>query len=196
MDSVRERRARQAKRGAGLVRQAHRLHAEVLADAQDQSEDARVDVEMLVRVDVIERQARGLEGAELGPDLALELRACARQQEVAHAVEEQPVAKAAVRVHQRRNVCRRQQRRAIGQHQVQPHAQPRQLARAPHRVRGGRGAHHEACRLQGTGAARVLDRLVHGLVQAEIIGGQNQKAFRPHAREESERTRPPRASVA
>ncbi len=60
---------------ARLDRQAGRTHAEALADLQDQAGDGGVQVEVLVRIDVVQRQARGGEGLELGGDLGLELTA-------------------------------------------------------------------------------------------------------------------------
>jgi hypothetical protein len=58
---------------------------------------------------------------------------------------------------------------------VQPHAQLGNRPGPRHGVRGRGSSDHKARRREYTVPSRPGDRLVHGLVQAEIIGGDDQE---------------------
>jgi hypothetical protein len=76
--------------------------------------------------------------------------------------------------HQGTESSRRQDRRAIDQHQVQPEAQARQSACPHHRVGDGRRADHQAGAGQDAVAVCLLDRLVDRDVATEIVGADDQ----------------------
>ena len=85
------------RRPPGLVREGaaqcrdrlrgnpHRPHAVVAADCDHQRGDARMQMQVLVGVDMIERQAGRAEGLELGADFCRQLAANLRQKEEPHA---------------------------------------------------------------------------------------------------------------
>ena len=56
---------------------------------------------------------------------------------------------------------------------MQPDAQVRQRARAPHGIRSGGAGDHQAGRVQHAGAMCALDGLVHPFRQAEIVSRED-----------------------
>ena len=126
-------------------------------------------MKMLMRVHMVENQPGARERGKLRPNLRLQLSAQRRQCEIPHAIQPHPVAKAPLAVDEIRNLLPRQHREAIREHEMQPNPQLRQLPRPSHRVRGSRGAYHQARRCQDSRLAGKAHRLVDGLVNAEII---------------------------
>ena len=155
-----------------LGRNAHARQAELAADVEHQPADRRMQMHVLVRIRVAERQAGGGEGGELRADLRGELAADARAGGVVDAEAELVGGEPAVRVHQIGNLGRRQHGGAFDHHQMQPDAQVRQGARAPHGIGGGRAGHHQAGGVQDAGAVRTLDGFVDRWGEAEIVGSE------------------------
>jgi hypothetical protein len=103
---------------AGLDRGPGRAHAVTLADLQDRAGDRRVEVKMLVRIDMVERQSGLGESGELGLDLGMELRSrggrgCHGERSAQHRIVE-----ASVGPDQSRDLLRRQRRSPVDQDQV------------------------------------------------------------------------------
>ncbi|MNM98154.1 hypothetical protein D3C81_1106780 [compost metagenome] len=133
---------------------------------------------MLVRVDMVQRQPGRGEGIELRADLGRQLAPHMRQEEEAAAVQRHGRAEASLRIDQRRDPRARQRGGAVGQHHMQAHAQRWLPARALERIGHGRGAHHQAGRIEHAVAVSHLDGLVDGRMQAEVVGGDDQRALR------------------
>ena len=163
--------ARQNRRRLG--RHTHPRQPELPADLQHQPPDGRMQMHMLVRIGVVQRQPGGGEGGELRADLGGELAADARTGEVVDAEAELVGREPAVGIHQVGNLGRRQHSRALDHHEMQSDAQVRQRARAPHGIRRGGTGHHQAGGVQRAGAVRSLDRLVDRFGQAEIVGRED-----------------------
>ena len=68
---------------------------------------------------------------------------------------------------------RRQCGAAVRKHDVQAHAKVGQRTRPPDRITGGGSANHQTGGSQYARAGRLLDGLVDGIVQTEIIGGDD-----------------------
>ncbi len=133
-----------------------------------------MQVHVLVRVDMVEREPGRAKRLELGADFRGEPGPDARREEKAEGGAELISVKAAVLPHQRAEFGGRQYRLAVDQDEVQPDAQPRQTARPDHGVGGFRGGDHQARAGQDAVAARCLDRLVDGDVAPEIVGADDQ----------------------
>jgi len=164
---------RGAQRRGGLERQANRPHPVFLPDLDDEPRDGRMQVEMLVRVDVIEHETGGAKRAELGADFGGELAPGARREREAEAGAYHVRIEGAIGPGQRRDLRRRQYGRAIGQHQVQADAEPRKPPGPRHRVGGFRRADHQARRGQDAIRMGLLDCLVDRDVAAEIVGAND-----------------------
>ena len=164
-----------AKRRFVFPRHAQRTHAVALSDGEQKRTHGGMEVEVMVRVDVVERQTGRLEGTKLRLDFRRQLPAHARAQEHAHARARDVAAQAPPGVDQVRYALRRQQRRAIDEYQVQADVERRQAARARHRVGCCRSRHHQACRRQDALRVRELDAFVDLHRQAEIVGRDDER---------------------
>jgi hypothetical protein len=162
----------------GFERQAHRTHAVFAADLENQRQHRRVQMEMLVRVDVIERQPGRGESIELRANLARKLRAHGGQEEEPEPVADHRIAETAIRADERGNRLVRQRRRAVGKHEVQADAQARQAPRALNRIAGGGLAHHQARGGEHAVAMRALHRRIDARMQAEVVGREDECALR------------------
>ncbi len=131
-------------------------------------------VHVPVRVDVIERQARGAKGRELGADLARELILHVAPEEKAETRANKARAKGAVRANEIGDFRGRQHRRAVDEDKVQADMEVGQAPRARHRVGCRRRPDHETCRGENAVAAATFDRLVDGLVQSEIVSADDE----------------------
>ncbi len=152
----------------------HRLDAEVAADLDDQSGDRRVEVHVLVRVDMVEREAGRAKGRELRANFGRQLAADLRQKEKTHASAHHIAVELAAAPHQTGNFGRRQQRAAVDQIQMQPDMQIGQAAGARHRVRRFRRADHQARGRQNAVPMRLFDRRVDRAVEPEIVGANDE----------------------
>ncbi len=158
----------------GSERHADAWQAELGALGDHQPADGRMQVHVLVRVGVVERQAGRGEGRELGADLGRELPADARPEEVAQAQAEL-VGREPARPRPTRcgDFAGRQHGRAFDDDEMQADAQARHRAGAAHRVGGGGAGDHQAGWREHAVAVGALDRLVDRLRQAEIVGGED-----------------------
>ena len=170
----RQRKSAETAGTLGLGGQTNRPHPVIAPDFQDQPEHGRMQMEMAVGIDVIERKAGLLEGLELGAQFGLDLSAGAGQEEAAHSGLEEIGVKTAIGPDQRRQFARRQQRPAVDQHQMQPDPQFRQPPGALDGVGGGLGPHHQAGGGEDAIAGGPFHRLVNGEAEAEVIGGHDQ----------------------
>ncbi len=155
-------------------RHAHGLDAEFRRELDQQIDDHRMLVEMMMAVHVIEREISGAESLQLRAHLGLRLPPRARQKKQFHAGAHRITPEAPVGSDQIRQLFRRQRRTAVDQHQMQPHGERRQPARARHGVIRRRRGDHEAGRGQDAAAVRRLHRLVHRRGQAKVIGGDDE----------------------
>ena len=123
----------------------------------------------MMRVDMIELEARAPEGRELCLDFRGELltRSCAHGQ--FDAGPDEVAAQSSSPVHEIGNALRRQNRRPVDEHQVQTDAQRGQAARSRHRVGSGPCAHHQAGGRQDALRVRELNGLVDLGRKAEIV---------------------------
>ena len=163
------------RRRAGLDRRAHRPQTVPRANGGDQPGDRRVQVEMLVRIDMVETQPGRVKCRELRLDLGRELAAGRRQEEHRRSGERHVIAKSTVCVDQAGHLPGGQNWRAIDQRQVQPDAERRQPPRTGNRVGDRRAADHQAGRGQDAVAMRDLDRFVDRDVVAEVVGGDDER---------------------
>ena len=167
-----------AQHGGRLTGQADRAHPIGAADLDDQPCDRRMQVHVLVRVDMVEREAGRPERLELGADLGGKQAPHPRREEIAQAGADLVVGETPVRADQATDLVRRQHRAAVDQHKMQPDAQARQPLRPRHRVgRGGR-ADHQARAGQDAITAGRLNRLVDRDVAAEIVSRDDQPSCR------------------
>src|SRR5437867_1835117 len=105
---------------------------------EEQAKDDRLHVQMQMPVYMIEREARGVEGAELRGDFAVELVAQAPLEKVAAAEANGVAAKLAAGIHEIGNLRTGKGGRPENEREMQTNGQPRILARQAHRFgRGG-----------------------------------------------------------
>jgi hypothetical protein len=133
-----------------------------------------VQVKMLVRGDVIERETCRAEGLELGADLRPHFACGHGQKEHRRAGARHIRQKAPAPVNQIRNRRGRQHGLAVNQRQMQPDVKPRQLARQLDSRRRRRRSHHQARRCQDSFDMRALNGLVDLVGEAEIIRRDDQ----------------------
>jgi len=110
---------RETQRRDRLDRQPYCAQPIIAADLDDEPGDGRMQMDMLVPVHVIEHEAGGAEGLELGANLGGELPPGGRGEIKAEAGAHHVRIKRAVGADQRRHLRRRQQRYAVRQHQMQ-----------------------------------------------------------------------------
>jgi hypothetical protein len=167
---------RATQRGGRLIRQPYSAHPELAPDLDHQPGDGRVNMDVLVAVDMVERQPGRAERFELGANFRRKLPARRGREVEAKPGAHHVRVKLAVRSDERGNLRCRQDRRPVRQHQMQSDAERRQPFRARNGVGGRRLADHQARDRQNTVAMGLLDGLVDGDVPAEIVGADD-KAF-------------------
>jgi len=160
-----------------LERQARRAHPVIPADLDDESCDRRVQMDVLVAVDVVEPETGGAERLELRADFRGQFAARGGRKIKAKSGAHHVGVEGAIRANEGGHFARRQQRHAVRQHQMQPDAQFGQSLGALHRIRRGGGADHQARDGQHAVAMRLFDRLVHGDIAAEIVGADDKALF-------------------
>jgi len=171
---------RQPQRRDRLGRQPHRAHPVIAADLDDEPGDGRVQVNVLVPVDMVEREPRRAERFELRADFGGELAPRGGRKIKAEPGAHHVRVERAVSPDERRNLARRQDWRAIGQHQMQADAQRGKPLGPRHRVRGRRRADHQARHGQDAVAVGFLDRLIDRHIAPEIIGANDEALLISH----------------
>jgi hypothetical protein len=157
-----------------LRRDAQRAHAMVAANRNELARDERVQMEVPVGVDVIERKPGLPVTLELRPDLGPQLRPQRLAAGDLDAEPEEIAAQTARAIDEIGDPVRRQHRRAVYQDDMQPDPKPRQIAGAPHGIGRSGAIHHEACGAHDAMPMRRLDRRVDLLGQAEVIRRDDQ----------------------
>ena len=146
----------------------------------------RMQMHVLVRVGMAEPQPGRGEGGELRPDLRRQLAAHARAEEIVHPEAQLVGRKPAARIDQIGDLRRRQHRRTLDHHQMQPHPQAGIAPRPRHRI-GRRGAgDHQAGGSQHAFAVGLLDAFVYRFGEAEIVGSEGKARALPWTRQGAE----------
>ncbi len=145
-----------------------------MPDLDHEPRDSRVQLHVLVRVDVVERQAGGAERRELCPDFRGKLVPNTRREEIPECRVQLIVVEMPVRAHQAAQLRGRQRRASIDQHQMQPDAQPPQAARPLDGIGRRRRRHHQAGAGKDAVAVGPFDRFVDRDIEAEIVGTEDQ----------------------
>src|SRR5262249_31254014 len=109
----------------GFDRHADPTHAEAPADVEYQFPDHRMEMEVVVRVDVIEREPGRLERHKLRFDLRGNLAAYSGSQGDIDACFAEVAAQLPVAADEIRDALRRQKRGPVDQHEMQPDAKLR-----------------------------------------------------------------------
>ena len=156
-------------------RHAHRAHAVAFPDVEHLPAHRRVQMEVMVRIDMVERQTGRLEGFELCLDFRGELPARAGSDEDVDARPHQIASQSPMAVDEIRDAFGRQHRPSVDEHQVQPNTKRRQTTRACQRVVDSSASHHQACRREDARCVRELDAFVDLRRQAEIVGRDDQR---------------------
>ena len=133
---------------------------------------------MLVRVDVVERQAGRGERGELRRHLGAKLATGGGAREDRNAGARHVAAEAAGRIDQQRHLLRRQRRAALDQHEVEPDAERRHGPRPRDRVGGGVAGDHQAGSGEDAVPVRLLDRVVDRDRGSEVVGGDDEAMHR------------------
>jgi hypothetical protein len=156
-------------------RHAHRGHAVALSDIDNLPGDGRMDVEVMVGIDVVQRQTGCPKGRELRLDFRRKLRSHPGEQDDVKPQHEQVRTQLTPRVDKVRYSLPRQHRPAIDEHEVQADAERRQTARTFNGVVDRCAVYHQACRRQDAARMCELDRRVDLWRDAEIIGRDDQR---------------------
>jgi len=106
-----------------FLRYPYRADAELAPDLENQSQQGRVYVKMLMRIDVIELEAGCAECLKLGTDLGRDLTAYPRGRERPNSVRHHRSREPATFVDQVRDFAVRQHRPAVSEHYMKPNAQ-------------------------------------------------------------------------
>ena len=158
----------------GLVGHADRRDAKLAREPHEDRLHRRMQVEMMVAIDVVEVEPGPTERGKLCADLGLRLRLRTAAEVDASAHAHGIARKASIGTNQIRDLLGRQRRPAVDQHEVQPDGETRQAPCALDRIRRGGRRHHQARGCQDAVEMAELDRLVHGNGQPKIIGGDDQ----------------------
>jgi hypothetical protein len=134
-----------------------------------------MDVEMMVGIDVVERQTGCPKGRELRLDFRRKLRSHLGAQDDVKPEPEHVRAQLTPCVDKVRYSLPRQHRPAIDEHEVQADPERRQTARTFNGVVDRCAVYHQACRRQDAARMCELDRRVDLWRDAEIIGRDDQR---------------------
>ncbi len=136
--------------------------------------DDRMQMVVLVHVDVIQLQTRGAKSRELRVDLVAQLRPQPPRSDKIEAQPNEIAAHLTRPIDKPRNLFGGQHRLCVDHDQMQAHPQLGQTPCACDRVGRRRPRHHQACRAEDTAAMRDLHSFIDLLGQAEIVGGYDQ----------------------
>ena len=150
------------------------MHAVIGADLDDEPRHSRVQMHVLVRVDVVERETGRAKRLELRPDFGREQSACLRAEEKPQTGSKRVVVEAAVAANEAAEFLRRQDRIAVDQHEVKTDMEVRVAPCPRDGVGRSWGTDHQASGGQDAVAMRPLDRLIDRNIATEIIGGDDQ----------------------
>ena len=134
-----------------------------------------MQVEVVMSVDVVERQTGGAKRRELRVDLRGELATHPRASEYVDADLHQVSAQPPIPIHEIRDALGRQRRKPVDQYQVQTDPQGRQAARHGDRLGRGASAHHQAGGRENAALMRDLDGLIDLRRKAEVVGRDDQR---------------------
>ena len=158
----------------GLGRNTHRARRPWARPASImRAPDGRVQVHMLMRVGVVERQAVGREGAILSGHLPRQRIPRPAAEGVAQSEPQLLAWELALVVHQCGDLGRRQDGRPFDRDEMQPDAKGRHGPRTSDGVCRRISRHHQTGGRENAVAMRPFDALIHGERQAEIIGREN-----------------------
>ena len=163
-----------AKGANGLGGHTNGHHAVVAADLDDQPADNRMEMHVLVGVDVIERQTGCAEYFELRPDLANELTTDAWEDGISKAGAGHVAIELAIIADELRDLHRGQHWMSLGQVQVQADTELGQSVGAGYRIGRSRASDHQARGRQDAIAVCLFDGLVDSRVDPEIVGADDQ----------------------
>jgi len=130
-----------------------------------------MQMHMVVRVHMIQLEARFSKRFELRPYFSLELFPDSRIKEKFKTCLRKPGRKGAIRVHKIRDLPLRQNTIAFHQRQMEANLERRALPGALDGVRGEGGSHHQACGRKDSLLVCLRNGLIDRQRQAEIISG-------------------------
>ena len=145
-----------------------------MPNLEQQLPDYRMNVKMLVRVDMVQHESRGTECFELGGDFGRELALCPAVHRDIYAGPHHILAKAARRFDEIGDRICGKRRDTIHQHKMQAHSQIGKAARAGDGIGRGGARHHQAGSRQNPVAMGPFDRCIHFRRGAEIIRRDDQ----------------------
>ena len=136
----------------------------------------RMQMQMQMAVDVVERQTGGVEFFKLRVDFGAELFAQAALEKIIHAGADGRIAEFAARVDEAGNFFRRQRGMSHQQSEVQADAEPGIFPGEFHRFGAARFVHHQARGGQNAVAMGADDGFVDGMRTAKVVGVDDQPA--------------------
>ena len=160
-------------------RNPHCPQAELAADVDHQPSYGRMQVHVLVRVGMVEREPGGGESGELGADFGGKLPANTRTEEIINPEAELVRWKPALGVQKIRDCGPRQYGWPFDHHEMQSDAKRWQFPRPSHGIQSSRAGNHQARCIQNAVEMRLHDRLVDQFRQTEIIRGKNHAPHLP-----------------
>ncbi len=167
------RREGTGENSSRLQGNAHRAHAELPSDRNEEPCDRRVEMHVLMGVDVIEGKPGCAKGGKLRPDFPRERAANRRQEEKPQAGGDKIVGKGTFRRGKPEAARVLGNGLPVDENEVKADPQPRQPFCPAHRIGCGGACYHEACRGKDAVAVGLLDGLVDRLVLPEIVGGDD-----------------------
>jgi hypothetical protein len=151
-----------------LGRHPHRLHSEVTANLNDEIGDCRMEVQMLMRVYMVERKASRTKRLELRANFSAELTSNCGQEEKADPCAHHVPVKLVLLPYEPTDFFAWQRRTAVDQHKMKANAQARQPPGARH------GGDHQTGGRKNAVPMRLLDSLIDRRVEPEIVSANNQ----------------------
>src|SRR5260221_5577115 len=152
-----------------ITREPQVTGAERVCILQQDFKNNGMQVQVQMAVDVVERQAGGVEPRELRVDLGAKLFTQAALEEIIHADADGAVAKFALRIDEPGDLFRRQGGMAHQQREMQTDAKPGIFLPELHGFVAAGFVDHQARSRQNAVAMRADDGFVHGMRKTEII---------------------------
>ncbi len=158
----------------GFIRESHRFHPVIASCFQNELQDGRMKVHVVVGVDVVQREAGFFESIELCADFRFQLPSHRPPEEEANSGKDKTRREAAPIVYQTWYFLSGEQWGSVYQYEMEPNFQPREHPGPLHGIPGGPCPYHQTGAAENPVAMGLFDRFIDRQRSTEVVSRDDQ----------------------